>query len=142
MKKIFILVALLFTAHWLFAQDTKSPLPLYITGSGKIVPFHDGEMIDDGGKYVMAAVPDRDNVFTNWQPVIVFTETIYNTNGDEVLSETNVEPLPPIPGKNHVLVFTMEPEQYLVDIPDQFVFTVSYGWQANFVPCPQKRDRK
>ena len=141
MKTFSILAALLFSAQWLFAQETKSPLPLFVSGSGKIVPFYDGQLLDDGRKYVMAAIPDKDNVFTNWQPVNVYTETIYNTNGDEVVSETNVEPLPPIPGKNRVLVFTMEPEEVLFSSPyDELM--VSYGWQANFLPRPQKRHHK
>lgn len=144
MKKIFILVALLFAAKWLSAQDTKSPLLLYISGSGKIVPFHDGQMLDDGRDYVMTAIPDRGYVFTNWQQVYVFTQTQYYPSNGVIIgtSETIVSPRPPLPGKNRVLHFTMEPEEFLIDEPGINVLSLSEGWQANFVPRPEKRCRK
>jgi hypothetical protein len=47
----------------------------------------------------------------------------------------------PEPGKNRVLHFTMEPEEVLVDDSAEEL-TVSFGWQANFVPAPKKRHCK
>lgn len=141
MKKVFILAALFFTAQWLSAQDTQAPLPLYISGSGKVVPFHDGDMLDVGRKFVMTAVPDKGYVFTNWQQVAVFTiiQVNYDNEGQIIGAVTSTVPslLLPEPAKNRVLHFTMQPEQVLEENPDGSGMTLSFGWQANFVPTPQ-----
>ncbi|HEX3624739.1 MAG TPA: hypothetical protein VH280_04860 [Verrucomicrobiae bacterium] len=143
MKKLLVLVALLFAAQWLSAQDTRSPLLLYISGPGKIVPFHDGDMLDVGRKYVMTAVPDRGCVFTNWVQVNVFTEIAICSEcyPPETNTETIIVPLAAQPVKNRVLHFTMEPEQVLAESAG-FELTMSTGWQANFVPDPRKPHRK
>ena len=145
MKTFSILAALFLSAQWLFAQETQSPLHLYISGSGKIVPFHDGDMLDDGREYVMTAVPDKGYVFTNWQEINIFTLTeivpIQGSDQFEVLTNTVLSPVPPLPGKNRVLHFTMEPEQVIADNTD-FQITFSPGWQANFVRAPKKEHRK
>jgi Divergent InlB B-repeat domain len=144
MKTFSILLALLFSARCLLAQETQSPLHLYISGSGRIVPFHDGEMLDDGREFVMTAVPDRGYVFTNWQEINIFTlteiEPIPGTGQFEVVTSTIPSPTPPLPGKNRVLHFTMEPEEVLAD-DTNYQITLSHGWQANFVPAPKRRDR-
>ena len=145
MKTFSILAAFLFSAQLLFAQETKSPLPLSISGSGKIVPFRDEQMLDIGREYVMTAIPDRGYVFTNWQEIGVFTfiqiVPIGGTDQFTQITSTVVSPAPPEPGKNRVLHFTMQPEAYLLDEPDA-VIILNEGWQANFVPAPQKRNRK
>ncbi|HXC34426.1 MAG TPA: hypothetical protein VNV43_01040 [Candidatus Acidoferrales bacterium] len=145
MKTFFILAALLFSAQWLFAQETQSPLPLYISGSGKIVPFQDGQMLDDGRDFVMTAVPNKGYVFASWQQVNIFTfdEYFLNSNG-QLIEQTSAVPSfsPPEPEKNRVLHFTMQPEQYLFDDPNVRIITQSVGWQANFVPAPRKQHGK
>lgn len=95
-------------------------------------------MLDVGRKYVMTAVPDTGYVFTNWVQVNVFTETsTYPGYPPQTNSATEVIPLQPVPGKNRVLHFTMEPEQVLVESAN-FELTLDTGWQANFVPAPKK----
>lgn len=121
----------------------QAPLLLYINGSGKIVPFHDGDMLDVGRKYVMTAVPDRGYVFTNWVQVNVFAETQVCSECNPPVTNTSIEviPLDPVPGKNRVLHFTMEPEQVLVESAN-FELTLDTGWQANFVPAARKGHAK
>jgi hypothetical protein len=146
MKTLSFLAALLFSAQWLLAQDTQSPLPLYISGSGKIAPFQDEDMLDDGRDYVMTAVPDKGYVFSSWQQADIFTfEEYFKSYPDgqpvEKISSVVIRD-PPEPGKNRVLHFTMQPEDILLDIPDVRILIHSYGWQANFVPAPRKRHEK
>lgn len=119
-------------------EVTNAPLLLYTTGEGRILPFHYGQMLQVGRKYRMIAIPDRGFVFTNWNPVNVFTltsaEIDYNTSPPTTNFVTSVD-LSPVPAytKNPLLRFTMEPEEVLFETNGNSL-TVGIGWQANFVP--------
>src|SRR6266403_1139194 len=54
-----------------------APLSLFTSGGGRIVPFDDGQMLEIGRRYVMAAVPEAGFTFSNWTLVNVFTFTEY-----------------------------------------------------------------
>lgn len=140
MKTFSILAALLFSAQWLSAQETQSPLPLFVSGFGKIVPFHDGEMLDNDRRYVMTAVPEKGYVFANWQPVDVFTFTEYTLDGAGQLEERTFTVTTPEDQyfKDRALHFTMQPEEVLFDVPNVREVTMSQGWQADFVPAPKE----
>ena len=93
----------------------------------------------------MEAIPDSGYVFTNWQPVYVYTAIIYFYDvNDQFTSMTNIDVSPDNTGYvNHrVLNFVMQPEQEIAYVPNFLVITMSQGWQANFVPAPQKRHQE
>jgi hypothetical protein len=113
-----------------------APLPLFITGAGKVVPFEDGQTLEVGRRYHMNAIPDRGFVFSNWVPVDVFYSTFTYTNGN--LGPTTVTAYvvspEPVSFDQHVLEFTMQPEVVLFGGVGPLFITSSKGWQANFVP--------
>src|SRR5882724_10455020 len=151
MKSIFLLLALVLAVQPLPAQApdddhdpanqhgiaSYAPLPLFTTGSGRIVPFQDGQMLEVGRSYVMAAIPHRGYIFTNWQPVNVFTETVITVDDNGVtnapITSVVVSPAPPSSARP-VLRFTMQPEIVVANIPGVVTITETSGWQANFVP--------
>jgi hypothetical protein len=150
-KRICLLLALLLVAQRLPAQTQNddhgptfhrrnvsyAPLSLFTTGAGRIVPFEDGQMLQVGRNYVMAAIPQRGYVFANWQPVNVFTETItaVDDNGVTNTITSMVPSLVPPSSTRQVLRFTMQPEVLITNIPGVVTITESSGWQANFVPA-------
>jgi hypothetical protein len=112
-----------------------APLPLFITGAGKVVPFEDGQMLEVGRSYHMIATPDRGYVFTIWVPVNVFYSSFTYTNanlGPGTITNISVSPQPE-PVNRRILHFTMQPEGVIFDRP-VLTLTASEGWQANFVP--------
>jgi hypothetical protein len=117
-----------------------APLPLLVNGSGCVWPFHDGQMLEVGRRYVMVAIPRRGFTFTNWNPVNVFTITVIVSDPFNGLASTNTSRvLSPVPKytKGQVLWFKMQPEELIEDT--YFIkITRSYGWQANFVPSRKK----
>jgi hypothetical protein len=112
---------------------TNAPLFLSITGEGRVVPFHDGEMLQVGRKYIMAAIPDRDYVFTNWTEVQVFILITSVTNNGETFPTTNTVEVPLVFTNNPVLRFTQQSVNVLFSSPDSSL-TESTEWRANFVP--------
>jgi hypothetical protein len=117
-----------------------APLLLFTTGSGQIVPFHDGQMLEVGHRYVMTAVLERGYGFTNWNPVIVFTfvERILDESGNiETVTNIVTSPVPRFT-ERRALMFEMQPEVVIYDSPTLTIIR-GVGWQANFVAV-QKDD--
>jgi hypothetical protein len=115
---------------------SKAPLFLSINGPGRVVPFHNGEMLPAGHDCVMTAIPDRGRMFVNWSQVSVFTFVDYVSDEDgNVSTVTNIVTSP---GgkviKSRVLRFQAQPAEVIFDAPGASIVTESYGWQANFVP--------
>ena len=107
---------------------------LSTTGGGRIVPFHDGEMLLVGKQYVMVALPNPGFSFTGWTKVNVFTftEHVVDASGNATVVSTRV--LSPLPGyiRQRTLKFTAEPGDMILDIPGVETVTRSIGWQADF----------
>jgi len=150
MKSIYILITLMTFALQMPAQSSKdwqapdsgrravtnAPLQLFVTGSGVVLPFHDGQMLEVGRNYSMIAIPDRGYAFTNWNPVDVFTfiETTLDSSGDpQSVTNTVLSPVPEFTSDPR-LRFTMAPVSVLYDVPGVRTITMTEGWQANFVP--------
>jgi len=150
MSKFFLLLAVLLGAHQLPAQTlsdirasvvkdsnvTNAPLFLSITGEGRVVPFHDGEMLQVGRKYTMVGIPDRENVFSNWATINVFvtTEITFDQNGNQLPPLVSTVSSPPLNYTNvPVLKFTIQPVNVIFS---NNIFSISEytEWQANFVP--------
>jgi len=115
-----------------------APLLLFTTGSGQIVPYHDGQMLEIGRRYVMTAVPERGYEFTNWNPVNVFTlvEQILDESGNiETVTNIVTSPVPRFT-ERPALMFEMQPEVVIYDSPALTIIK-SVGWQANFVAVQQ-----
>jgi hypothetical protein len=111
-----------------------APLLLFTTGSGQIVPFHDGQMLEVGRRYVMTAVPERGYEFANWNPVNVFTfvERILDQSGNiETVTNIVASPVPRFT-ERRALMFEMQPEEVIYDSPALTIIQ-GVGWQANFV---------
>jgi hypothetical protein len=154
MKIIFFLLAAVLTVLPLpaqtaddrsgtFVQDNDrsyTPLLLLTNGNGRVFPFRDGQLLETGRTYVMAAVPDRGFAFSSWQPVVVFTFSEYAHGPSGTLIERTTEDVVPTPEYtwDRALKFTMQPEQVILDIPNVRIITQSFGWQANFVPVTQR----
>jgi hypothetical protein len=158
-KRLCLLLTFILAAQTLPAQTTDdppdsalvtnevsySPLYLFTNGPGWIFPFEDGQMLEVGRTYRMLAIPDRDNEFTNWQPVnlFTFTEILHHFPGDDgyIVTSTLASPLPEY-YSDPVLEFTNQPEEVILDTPARTI-TKSLGWQANFVAvtnCDFRRD--
>ena len=140
MKKIVMLLAVILAVQCVSAQGTV-PLTLLVNGMGKVYPLTDGQMLRPYRQYTMTAIPDRGNVFSNWQKVVVFTDIEYPnpaTGSHEIFSNSAVVPMGTY-SKNRTLIFRLVPGDYTVlfDIPNVRVLTQSTGWQANFT----SRDR-
>ena len=118
-------------------DDSYTPLMLFTNGNGRIFPFRDGQMLETGRTYFMAAIPDRGYAFSSWQPVVVFTFIEYTRDPSGNLVERTSEDTVPEAQftRDPILRFTMQPEQVLFDIPNVRTVTESFGWQANFVPA-------
>jgi len=153
MKKYLLLLAWFFTIQLLPAQLERngpsgpravsySPLFLLTNGMGRIVPFQNGELLENGHRCVMAAIPEHGYVFAGWQPVNVFSFTEYTQDGSGNWVENTSRVLEPIPQytSEPALRFIMQPEQVLFNLPNVRMITLDFGWQANFVPA-QRRDR-
>jgi hypothetical protein len=150
MKIIFFLWAAMLTVLPLSAQtagdrigsfahdndDSYTPLMLFTNGNGRILPFRDGQMLETGRTYFMAAIPDRGYAFSSWQPIVIFTFIEYTRGPSGNLVERTSEDTVPEAQytPDPILRFTMQPEQVLFDIPNVRTVTQSFGWQANFVP--------
>ena len=145
MKNFLLLLLVTLGIQRLLAQDsddrTFAPLFLLTNGMGRVLPFHDGDMLEVGRKYEMVAVPDRHYKFTGWQPVTIFTDIEYTYNSAHQLIETESDIVVPSPvsSKDPVLHFTMEDDVVLFDVPNVRILTQNEGWQANFVPLPPKQ---
>lgn len=140
-KLAFIVIAMLCCARSTNAQaPVYAPLSLFITGSGEISPFTDGQLLEVGQSYEMTATPDSGYLFSSWQPVNIFTFSEYTSDAQgnptapiisTVLSPTGQYIVQP------VLDFTMQPVTEILDVPEVRTVTQSAGWQANFVPTPE-----
>src|SRR5262245_59022173 len=74
-----------------------APLLLFTTGSGRVVPFHDGQMLEVGHRYVMTDVAEPGYKFANWNPVNVFTfiEQVLDGSGNiQTVTNTVTSPVP------------------------------------------------
>jgi hypothetical protein len=118
-----------------------APLLLYTSGSGRIIPFEDGQMLPVGRRYFMIAIPDRGYVFTNWMPVSVFTTTaIVTNNGVPTVLTNTITSTGPAYTRCPALIFTMQPVEVIED-NSLLTISVSEGWQANFVPAGKRFHR-
>jgi hypothetical protein len=118
------------------AQATNAPLSLFISGGGTVSPRTNGELLVVGQSYNMEASPHAGYWFDGWEPVNVFTQTIYviDTNGNTVSTvSTTVAPLP-IYTNQPSLDFTMQPVRVILDNPGFMTITEGQGWRANFEP--------
>ena len=118
------------------AQETNSPLALFINGGGSVSPLTNGELLQVGQSYNMVATPHAGFVFNSWQPVEVYTltsiiiDTInggFHTNVSDIVS-----PLPTFTNEPS-LSFIMQPVDVLYNANGN-TLTLSRGWQANFGP--------
>jgi hypothetical protein len=113
-----------------------APLLLLTNGEGKVVPLHDGEMLQVGREFAMTAVASAGFTFTNWEAVDEFTFVI-NTrdfNGTELPPITNTIVAPTyIYSPRPALKFTMQAPVVFLDIPGVLTVTFRTGWQANFL---------
>lgn len=138
MKSICILITLMALTLRTPAQTASAPLQLFINGSGRVFPFHDGQKLEVGRDYTLTAIPDWGYAFTNWQPVNVFTivQTTVDQYGAPLETVTNTV-LSPVPNysSDPRLRFTIQPIYVLYDNPGVMTLTESEGWQANFVPA-------
>ncbi len=155
MKKTLVLLMVMLAAHWLPAQGTTgvawAPLLLYTNGTGsisnldrgQISNLYNGQMLQVGRRYFMAAVPERGSQFTMWRQVKKSVEVktiIYPSS--VVIITTNTTVLPTgIPLKTARVSFVMEPATVQVrnDNPGTSVITTCKGWQANFVRDNRRR---
>jgi hypothetical protein len=145
MKKLLLLLVVMLAVQRLPAQDTNAPsfAPLFIitNGMGKVVPFQDGEMLEVGRKYDMAAVADPHYEFSSWQRVTIFMDIVYTENQFHQRIEVETDIVAPSDEYYYdpVLHFKMEDTfQVLLNIPGVREIAVSGGWQANFVPRTRK----
>lgn len=122
----------------LSSSGSQAPLMLFINGPGRVLPFHDGQMLEVGPEYRMQAIPDRGAVFAGWNVVQVFTdnEVIYDSSNNATTNKSIVtvlqEPIS-IRTRGPILRFTVQPATLLLDIPGVRTLTQTIGWQANFV---------
>jgi hypothetical protein len=150
MKSFYLLLAVLLGAHQLPAQTlgdirasvvkdsnvTNAPLFLSITGEGRVVPFHNGQMLQVGREHIMVGVPDPGNAFTNWAMIKVFvtTEITFDQNGNQLPPLVTIIRSPPLNYTNSpVLKFTLQPINVIYS-NDVFTISEYTEWQANFVP--------
>jgi hypothetical protein len=118
------------------AQSTNAPLYVSINGSGNVSPLTNGEWLVVGQAYNMVAVPNPGFVFSNWEPVNVFTYTSITVNSD---GSTNMPVISvvasPIPNFTNQpsLDFVMQPVVVIYDSVS-LTITKGAGWQANFEP--------
>ena len=146
MKKILLLLVLMLCIQYLRAQNsderTFAPLFILTNGMGRILPFHNGEMLEVGRKYDMVAVPDRGYEFSGWQEVNIFSDIEYtmSPSGQLVERESDIVVPLPVSSKDPILHFTMEDTyQTLFDVPDIRILAQTEYWQADFVPRPAKQ---
>jgi hypothetical protein len=118
----------------LSSERSQTPLVLFINGPGRVLPFHNGQMLQVGPEYRMQAIPEHDSVFAGWNQVNVFVfriTTIDGSGNPTVVTSTNLSPIP-ISVTSRTLRFTVQPPAIL-----ESGFTTITGmqaWQANFVP--------
>jgi hypothetical protein len=138
MKSLFVLVALLSLGLQTPAQTSNisyAPLTVLTNGGGVVFFCHAGEMLEVGRRYAMLAVPDPGYEFTNWTRVDVFTisEIHLDESGNPTtITSTVVSPTPDVI-TDPVLIFTMEPQVVILNVPGVRQITETIGWQANFV---------
>jgi hypothetical protein len=144
MKQYFLVLLVALVTVWFplagYSQGDLAPLCLFITGSGSITPFQNGQQLNAGQSYDMTAIPDAGFTFDSWQQVVVTVATLtnYTASGDPIL--------PPLTSEtdsaedNYVntstLTFTMQDMQ-VVSAGSNFSITQDQGWQANFLPVPE-----
>jgi hypothetical protein len=117
-----------------------APLLLFTTGSGQIVPFHDGQMLEVGHRYVMTAVPEPGYQFANWNPVNVFTfilQVLDEAGNVQTVTNTVLSPVQRFTSRP-ALMFEMQAEEVILSSPALTIIQ-GVGWQANFVAV-QKDD--
>jgi len=132
-----LLIAFLVFAFQAPAQAPDvSYAPLWVTtqGGGVVYFCQDGQMLQVGRRYAMAAVPDLGHEFTGWTKVNVFNfiEFLYDENGKPFTRTSSVPSLTMEVITYPVLVFTMQPEVVVFTSQSREV-TQTVGWQANFV---------
>lgn len=117
------------------SSQTKAPLELFTTGSGRIIPYQNGQMLSIGKSYTMTAIPDRGYAFAGWNRVnvFIFIETFSDGSGNLATSiHTVVSPI----GewiKKRPLQFQVQPGEVIFDQPRVRTIVQRSGWQANFV---------
>jgi hypothetical protein len=112
----------------------QAPLLLFTTGLGRVVPFHDGQMLEVGRRYVMTAVAERGYEFANWNPVNVFTfiEQVLDGSGSmQTVTNIVTSPVPRFT-ERPALLFEMQAEEVIYNSPALTIIK-GVGWQANFV---------
>jgi hypothetical protein len=117
-----------------------APLQLFTTGSGKVVPFNDGQMLEVGHRYVLTAVAEPGYEFANWNPVNVFTfiQQVLDESGNlETVTNTVLSPVQRFISRP-ALMFEMQAEEVILSSPALTIIQ-GVGWQANFVAV-QKDD--
>lgn len=120
----------------LSSGGSQAPLVLFINGPGRVLRFHDGQMLEVGLEYRAQAIPDRGAVFIGWNRVNVFTDTevVYDSSNNPTGNRTIVTSAPvPISIRSPDLRFAVQPATVLLDIPGVRSLTQTTGWQANFV---------
>ena len=124
------------------ADTSYSPLLLYTNTGGKVVPLHDGQMLNVGKRYRMAAVPNPGFAFTNWTLVYAFTfsTVVINEDGTQsTVSSTNFSEVPDY-STRRVLKFTNQAPEVIIDLPN-ITITQAIGWRPEFVPRPARRSK-
>jgi hypothetical protein len=116
---------------------TRAQLLLTTTGPGRVLPFHDGQILSVGPTYTMIAVPKHGQAFAGWSYLNVFTLTqveitlsggvpLTNTITNTAVSPTSIF------SKNRILRFTVQPPLVLFATNGNSL-TRQFGFQANFL---------
>jgi hypothetical protein len=114
-----------------------APLFVFTSGDGSTPPLQSGQSLEVGQSYSMEGIASPGYVFSSWQPVDVFTFTIFTVSNNATIGYTYSQPSP-VPEYTYepVLEFTMQPE-ILIDNTAEVTIYQSFGWQVNFVPVPE-----
>lgn len=145
MKNIWITLALTLVALPASAQTSsgnnksspvlQAPLLVFTNGSGRIVPYENGQLLEVGREYVITAVPDAGYAFEGWNAFTLFVIVEYLADGS-VITNTVLSPVPINDQlKTRALRFTAGQPDVIFDDPGVRTITQIEGWQANFVPA-------
>lgn len=116
------------------AKPLDVPLQIFISGSGHIVPFHNGQLLRVGPMYSMTAIPNRGRQFIGWNRVHVFEIIERNVGASGATTAVTNTVVSQIGGfiHNRTLKFQVNPPTVILNDPGVRMLIESDGWQANF----------
>jgi hypothetical protein len=116
------------------ADVSYAPLLLLTNDDGKVVPLQNGQMLEVGRTYRLAAVPNPGYTFTNWTLVYAYTLTTVFVAGPGVLATNVTSTLSRVPDyiTRRVIKFRMQAPEVIFDSPAN-TLTRTVGWEPEFV---------